>query len=143
MNLDDLLIGFTIMFGLFAAGVFVVGGFRAMDHDVYNNTAEFTAFNTTYAKLDRMYNQSNKSMYAIANSGESSWGDLGVLAGILNLAWTQLKSIPTTFSLMFSTVTESATTFGVPMWAVALVATILCFTILFGIIYLIVQGAVR
>lgn len=133
LGLDDILISFAIFMACVIGGVGMISAFHSADPDTYPNTVEYTSFNSTFAKLDSMQSKSQAQMNAITNSTSES-GTFGVVGGVINIMWTQLKQIPTTFGLMFDIIL-STSAYGVPGWVIALVTTILVTTLVFALIY--------
>lgn len=131
MKIEGFLLGFVI-FSVFIVGfVYVIGDLNTNYQGIVQNNISTSKFNNTYNTINNIYNLSNDQSDAVFGSEleTDNFVDTAYKG-----AYTALRQIRTTFSLMGNIFNDVATEIGIPSFFIKFALTALLLLIIFGII---------
>jgi len=130
-KISSLIIGLVFGLMIILSGTFIISEINTSDNTFYSQS-EFTAFNNTFAKVDKMQEYSDKIEDSISNS-KPKWFDLSGIGALIETVWSTLTSIFSSIDFMFTMVREIPVFFGIPPFLANLFIMVLIFIVGFAI----------
>jgi len=121
-------------------GVAIFSEMNSIDGD-YINKSMLEEFNTTFEKYDKVIAQSD-TLKAAVSSNTDSITKFGVLDGLINVAWSSIRLVFTSFGFFNDVLEGLSTFFGVPTWIVSLATALIVILLVFAVFSAIFQKEV-